>query len=135
MRKGGMPKGAEGTWPGVMKGLRAKLSRIAGRLAALGEPRGLPRGLAPFLLVFAAGMLIVSLLGDQGLVAYWMLRAEEEALRRNLVRLEAREAELLLEIEALRTNPAYIEQVARRELGFVRPEEILVQLPPREGER
>jgi cell division protein FtsB len=119
-------------------------ARLRGRGAGLAEALGaiwdwaptawgLPRGLALFLLVFALGMLAISLVGDQGLIAYWMLRSEEAALRSDVTRLEAREAELVREIEALRSDPAYIEQVARRQLGFVRPGEVIVQLPaPRE---
>ena len=96
---------------------------------------GLPRALLSFLLLFAFGMMLISLVGDQGLAAYWMLRAERESLQQDVKALEARERELLLEIEALRGDPAYIEQVARRELGFVKPGEVIVQLPDEKRER
>jgi cell division protein FtsB len=91
---------------------------------------GIPRGLAAFLVLFALGMTAVSLVGDQGLVAYWLLRSEEADLRTSVSQLEAREAQLLREIDALRTDPGYIEQVARQQLGFVKPGEVVVQLPP-----
>ena len=119
---------------GAGRRLRALGAELAGGLGALWGRAptawGLPRGLALFLFVFALGMLAISLVGDQGLIAYWMLRSEEAALRRDVTRLEAREAELVREIEALRSDPSYIEQVARRDLGFVRPGEVIVQLPP-----
>jgi cell division protein FtsB len=112
---------------------------LAARLSALGSwersALGLPRVLWSFLAVFLLGIVLVSLVGDQGLVAYWMLRAEREALRREVAELESRERALLREIEALRSDPSYIEQVARRELGFIKPGEIVVQLPEPDGEK
>ena len=96
---------------------------------------GLPRTLVSFLLLFAFGMMLISLVGDQGFAAYWMLRAERETLRLDVKTLEARERALVQEIEALRADPAYIEQVARRELGFVKPGEVIVQLPAQKRKR
>ena len=71
---------------------------------------GLPRALVSFLVLFVAGMALVSLVGDQGLVAYWMLRAEREQLKQDVQAHQTRERALLREIEALRSDPSYIEQ-------------------------
>jgi cell division protein FtsB len=58
-------------------------------------------------------------------------------LRRDLVALRARNAQLAAEndrlareAEALRSDPAALERVARNELGWVRPGEIVVDLGP-----
>jgi cell division protein FtsB len=60
------------------------------------------------------------------------------ALRRDLVALHAHNQELASEnqrlareAEALRTDPAAIERVARDELGWVRAGEVVVDLSPR----
>lgn len=58
-------------------------------------------------------------------------------LRRDLAALHARNAELrgenrrlVREAEALRSDPDAIERVARAELGWVRPGEVIVDLSP-----
>jgi cell division protein FtsB len=60
------------------------------------------------------------------------------ALRRDLAALHARNEELAAEndrltreADALRGDPAAIERVARSDLGWVRPGEIVVVLPTR----
>ena len=112
------------------------VARVAGWLGLGRGPSrpfwGVPRTFVVFLIVFAAGMLLISLVGDQGLVSYWMLTSERDQLRAEVTRLEARHAELQRVIHALRSDPEYIEQLARRDLGLVRPDEVIVQLPPRE---
>jgi cell division protein FtsB len=62
------------------------------------------------------------------------------ALRHDLVALHARNQELAAEnqrlareAEALRTDPAAIERVARDELGWVRAGEVVVDLSSRAG--
>jgi len=90
---------------------------------------GIPRGWAAFVVLFFAGMIVVSLVGEQGLVSYWLLSKESRTLAEHVAGLEERETELLREIDALRTDPGYIEQLARRQLGFVKPGEVVVQLP------
>ena len=113
--------------------LGASASRLLAYLVPwLGAERsrlGLPRIVISFLVVFAAGMAVVTLVGDQGLLSYWALRTEREQLAAEVSRLEARHRELQRELQALRTDPGYIELLARRDLGLVRPGEVLVQLP------
>ena len=102
-----MPK-----WPSVSAGL------------------ALPRGIWIFLAVFAAGMALVSLVGDQGLIAYRELRSEADRLRVHVVQMEARKSDLVRVIKSLHEDPDYIEQVARQKLGLVRPGELVLQIPP-----
>ncbi len=120
-----------------LKTVRAVLARARQALAGLipEKPReaagtALPRGFWIFLAVFAAGMLLVSLVGDQGLIAYWKLHGEAEALRGEIATMEARKSELARVIQALQDDPYYIEQIARQELGLVRPDEVVLQIPP-----
>jgi cell division protein FtsB len=98
-----------------------------GEAAATGQ---LPRFFLLFLLLFGAGMILISLVGDQGLIAYYGLRRDAQALREDVTRLDARREELTREIEALRSDPDYIAHLARKRLGLVKPGETVVQLPP-----
>ncbi len=75
-------------------------------------------------------MALVSLIGDQGLIAYWELRSEADRLRVDVAQMESRKSDLVRVIKSLLDDPDYIEQVARQKLGFVRPDELVLQIPP-----
>lgn len=119
--------------PGLRVRWRARLGRFLAWLidpggeSSLGQ--GLPRAFPLFLLLFGAGMILISLIGDQGLISYYQLRHEAASLREDVERLKARKDFLGLEIEALRNDPGYIEHLARKDLGLVKPGEIVLQLP------
>lgn len=91
----------------------------------------LPRFFLLFLLLFGVGMLLMSLVGDQGLIAYYGLRRDADHLRADVTRLEAQRVELKEQIQALRDDPDYIAYLARTRLGLVKPGETVLQLPPK----
>jgi cell division protein FtsB len=91
--------------------------------------RGAPRPFLLFLLLFGVGMLLVTLFGDQGLLAYRSLRREEIGLVTEIQRLALREGELREQIRALHNDPGYVELLARRKLGLVKPGETVILLP------
>ena len=71
---------------------------------------------------------------------YHQMRAELEQARVEHARVEAEatqievgNARIAAEITALRSDPAVIEQVARQELGMVRPGEIVLTISPGVG--
>jgi len=90
-----------------------------------------PRPFLLFLLVFGVGIVLISLLGDQGLLAYYSLRKEASSLRTEIDQLQREEGDLASRIQALRTDPNYIEMLARQRLGLVKPDETVLQLPRR----
>ncbi|MBI4083783.1 MAG: septum formation initiator family protein [Candidatus Lambdaproteobacteria bacterium] len=96
-----------------------------------GSAERLPRGFLVFLLVFGAGMILISLVGDQGLIAYLRLQEEARTLEVEIQQLEAHRHDLEREVRALRDDPAYIELLARKRLGLVKPGETVIELPPR----
>jgi cell division protein FtsB len=49
--------------------------------------------------------------------------------------LRADTARLTAEVDRLRTDPEYIEQIAREKLGLVKPGERVYKLPPASGSR
>ncbi len=84
----------------------------------------------------AGALLLLALLGDNGVLALWRLRAEVAALQRDVQALEAENDRLRQAIAELRDDPAVLERIAREELGLVRPGERVLRFPrsPRPGE-
>ena len=113
--------------------LRPPLARARDWLSAdaSGTGQGLPRAFTLFLVIFGVGMIVVSLVGDQGWIAYLRLQAEREQLVQRIDVTRAREAQLQREIHALQNDPVYIEQVARTLLGLVKPEDVVIEMRPR----
>lgn len=70
-------------------------------------------------------------LDEQGLPRYHHLREELHELRRSNEELVKEITTLKGEIDALRSDPSYVERIARDELGMVRGEEFVFQFPPR----
>ena len=82
-----------------------------------------------FLGMFGVGIILISLIGDQGLIAYYELRGQAETLKENVAAMKTRKNRLLREIEALQGDPATIEHLARKYHGLVKPGDVVLQLP------
>ena len=86
------------------------------------------------MVILAASIIIVDgLVGDRGLLA--MLRAQHEydELAASISRQRAENARLRDQARRLREDPGAIEEIARRELGLIRPGErvfIVKDIPP-----
>jgi cell division protein FtsB len=65
----------------------------------------------------------------------WALKKEVASLEREVGVLRADTAKLTAEVDRLRTDPEYIEQIAREKLGLVKPGERVYKLPPATGSR
>jgi cell division protein FtsB len=82
------------------------------------------RRVGRLLVLFAAIVLIVDgLVGERGFVAMLRARRQSEELSAALVRQRAENARLRNEASRLRSDPSAIEEIARRELGLIRPGE------------
>ena len=76
------------------------------------------------LVLFAAIVLIVdALVGDRGFLAMLRARRQYDQLSATLERQRGENARLRDEAGRLRNDPAAIEELARRELGLIRPGE------------
>ena len=76
------------------------------------------------LLLFMASVIVVDgLVGDRGLLAMLRARQEYDALSASIARQRAENARLRETARRLREDPAAIEEIARRELGLIRPGE------------
>ena len=82
------------------------------------------RRIVQMLLLFIAAVIVVdALVGEQGLFAMLRARRQAEELAATIARKRAENARLREEVKRLTDDPAAIEEVARRELGLIRPGE------------
>jgi cell division protein FtsB len=91
------------------------------------------RFLRILVLLLVAAAVIDGIVGDRGLLAMLRARHEFEQLEAAIARQRAENARLREEVRRLRDDPGTIEEVARRELGLMRPGEkvfIIKDLPP-----
>jgi cell division protein FtsB len=76
------------------------------------------------LLLFVASIIIVdTLVGDRGLLAMLRARKAHDELTLAVARQRAENVHLREEARRLREDPAAIEEIARRDLGLIRPGE------------
>ena len=82
------------------------------------------RRIVQTLLLFIAAVIVVdALVGEQGLFAMLRARRQGEELAATIARQRAENARLREEVRRLNDDPAAIEEVARRDLGLIRPGE------------
>jgi cell division protein FtsB len=98
------------------------------RVAARRTPKpGRPvrkRRIVTLLLVFIASVIVVDgLVGERGLLAMLRARREYDALSASIARQRAENARLREMARRLREDPTAIEEIARRELGLIKPGE------------
>jgi cell division protein FtsB len=83
----------------------------------------IPAGCLLFILFF-------TVFGEKGLLRIYGMKQEKERIEQKVVELRDENQNLRLSIEALRTDRHQIERIARKELGLVRPNEVIYQFPP-----
>lgn len=84
----------------------------------------------PFLVAGGIGLLLIlfSLFREMGVLGTWKLyRTHRQILMEN-TNLREENRRLQQEVEKLRTNASYIEEIARKELGLVREKENVIVL-------
>ena len=86
--------------------------------------RRLLGGAALFVVVGA-----LSLYGVSAVIRVSQLQRDMETLERDLVTLRARAETLTKTVDRLRSDPAYIEKLAREDLGYVREGETVLKFP------
>lgn len=75
------------------------------------------------LLLVAVVIVADSLVGDRGLLAMRQAQKEYDDLAATIAKTKAENARLRDEARRLREDPKAIEEIARRELGLIRPGE------------
>ncbi len=71
----------------------------------------------------AAAIVLDALAGDRGLLAMFRVRREYRELAATVARTRAENARLAEQARRLLDDPAAVEEVARRELGLIKPGE------------
>ena len=79
---------------------------------------------------FGAIMLVISVIGSYGINSTNRLEQYEQNLTHQIESMRIEKAMKYEEINALKTNPEYIELVARKILGLVHASELIYYLPP-----
>ena len=92
------------------------------------------RRIVHVLLLFVASVIVVdALVGDRGLVAMLRARHEYDELSAAVARQRAENTKLRETARRLKDDPSAIEEIARRELGLIKPGErvfIVKDVPP-----
>jgi cell division protein FtsB len=78
-------------------------------------------------------LLLVIVFGDNGLVDYHLMRTERQRLVEKNAQLQAGNIDLSRKIDRLKRDPAFIERVARQDLGMIRPDEVIIKVDPAGG--
>lgn len=87
-----------------------------------------------YLIVFVGCVLVIdSLVGDKGVLQMLKKRQEAQALDRAVTAARAENARLSREVDRLKNDPEALEEIARRDLGLIKPGEklfIIKDAPP-----
>ena len=86
-------------------------------------------------LIPAGGILFIlffTVFGERGLLRIYHLNQEKQEIQKRLEELRDDNEKLKREIEALKTDRRYLESIARKDFGLVRPKEVIYQFSPPE---
>ena len=94
--------------------------------ASTGQPRRRSRRILQYAFLLAGCVLVIdALVGDKGLLAMIQARQQYRTLERSLAEVRSENARLRDEARRLREDPSAVEDLARRELGLIKPGEKL----------
>ena len=77
--------------------------------------------------------LVILGFGGQSLSRLWTMKREVDGLEREIAALRAETDRVSASVARLRSDPDAIEQIAREELGLIKPGERVLKLPPSGG--
>ena len=86
-----------------------------------------PRHVRGLMAVAAVALLAY---GGSSVARVIQMKREVESLERDIVTLREETGRLTKTIDRLRSDPEYIEQLARESLGLVKPGDKVLKLPP-----
>ena len=85
------------------------------------------------LALFCLGLLII--FGDYGLVDYKQLKNERDGLIEKNASLTRKNLSLSREIDRLKNDPKYVENVVRKELGMIGKNEVIINLKKNQAQK
>jgi cell division protein FtsB len=72
-------------------------------------------------------ILFFTVFGERGVLRIYRLAQEKEDIQKKAAQIKAENDQLKREIEALKSDRRYLESIARKEFGLVRPNETIYQ--------
>ena len=103
-----------------------KKSRLRSSATSTTTPQRPRRRAVQYVLVFVGFIILVdAVVGDKGLMTILKARQEYRELESSLERARTENARLREQARRLREDPSAVEEIARRELGLVKPGEKL----------
>lgn len=82
----------------------------------------IPAGFILFILFF-------TVFGERGLLRIYHLSKDRQELQKRAEELRSGNDRMRREVEALKSDRRYLESIARRDFGLVRPNEVIYQFP------
>ena len=73
-------------------------------------------------------MLLFIVFGENGLTDLYKLKMEKDNLSKKNDELKKENLSLYREIERLKNDPGYVEDVARKELGVIGKDEVIIKI-------
>jgi len=78
-----------------------------------------------FLIIFILFIGYFAIFGKNGLIQARKLKKEKEKISQTINNIKKENSKLIYEIDKLRSNDKYIEEIARKELGLVKKDELI----------
>jgi cell division protein FtsB len=104
--------------------LQSLVSKAPGQMSSFPPRPHRVRRIVQLLLLFFATVIVVdALVGDRGLLAMREARRQHDELAAAIARQRADNARLREEVRRLKEDASAIEEIARRDLGLIRPGE------------
>jgi cell division protein FtsB len=76
-------------------------------------------------------MLLFIVFGENGLTDLYKLKIKKDSLSEKNEKLKKKNLSLYREIERLKNDPGYVEDVARKELGVIGKDEVVIKVKPK----
>lgn len=90
--------------------------------------------LMAFVILSLFSLLLFIAFGENGLADLNLLKTERDSLLKKNEELVQKNLSLYREVERLKNDPKYVEDVARQELGVIGKDEIIFKVKKRKGE-
>jgi cell division protein FtsB len=101
-----------------------RVANTVARTHSVQHRPGRARRIVRLLLLLFAGIVVVdALVGDRGFIAMRDARRQHDELGATIARQRAENTRLREEARRLKEDPSAIEEIARRDLGLIRPGE------------
>ena len=78
-------------------------------------------------------MLLFIVFGENGLSDLYRLKKQKENLSQKNDELKKENISFYREIERLKHDPSYVEDVARKELGVIGKDEVIIKVKPKQS--